>query len=159
MTENALNKAPLTVRENAALPAGTFDGNSAVAVGAGLTRGVSAANASYMRTRCAVTVPPVRVSVTGSPVWRRAFRIVLTLAFGMACLMTAHTPATCGVAIDVPLSTLYPPPGTDELIKLPGARSDMNDAMFEKYETASALSVEPTLIAVETHPGLESDVV
>src|SRR5437660_12344800 len=41
----------------------------------------------------------------------------------------------------------------------PGARSDMNDAMFENHDTTSDLSVEPTLTAVEMHPGLDSELV
>src|SRR5262245_35064994 len=41
----------------------------------------------------------------------------------------------------------------------PGASSDMNVAMSVKYETTSALSVDPTLTAVEIQPGLVSDVV
>ena len=59
-----------------------------------------------MRMRGAVTVPPALVSVTGRPVLRSAERIVETLASGTACFSTAHVPVTCGVAIDVPLSTL-----------------------------------------------------
>ena len=67
-------------------------------------------------------------------------------------------PVTCGVAIDVPLRTLNPPPGTEELIALPGANSDRNEATFEKDETWLALSTDPTLMAVEMQPGDESEV-
>ena len=39
------------------------------------------------------------------------------------------------------------------MIELPGASSDVHDAMFEYEATASCLVVAPTLIAVEMQPG------
>ena len=45
------------------------------------------------------------------------------------------------------------------MIDSPGARSDKNDEVFEKYETVSASEVEPTLTADEIHAGAVSDVV
>src|SRR6187551_2492104 len=95
----------------------------------------------------------MRVSVMGRPVLRRAERTVETVAVGAACRMIAHVPATCGAAIDVPLKSAKPPPGTDELIPSPGAKSDRNDATFEKYDTSFDLSVEPTLTALEMQAG------
>src|SRR3954468_11545525 len=111
-----------------------------------------------MLTRGATTPAPKkrRSSVIDSPVERNAARIALTLAPGSACRMIAHAPATCGAALDVPLSSWYPPPGTDEVISSQGANSDMNDAALEKYETLLLLSVEPTLIADEMHAGDDS---
>src|SRR5216684_5016941 len=94
------------------------------------------------------------VSVIGSPVFRSAVSTVLTLAPGTACLITPHEPATCGAAIEVPLSAWYDPPGTDDVIDPPGANSERKGATFEKYETASDLSVEPTLTADEMHAGV-----
>src|SRR5438309_2509197 len=89
------------------------------------------------------------LSVTGSPVFRSADSTVLTLAPGTACLITPQAPATCGAAIDVPLSAWYDPPGTDDVIDSPGASSERNGATFENHDTASVLSVEPTLTADE----------
>jgi hypothetical protein len=65
----------------------------------------------------------------------------------------AHAPATCGAAIDVPLKTAKAPPGIDEVIDEPGARSDRKAAEFENEEIASVFVVDPTLIAVEMQPG------
>src|SRR4029450_9131100 len=82
-----------------------------------------------------------------------ASRSVVTLAVGSACLATAHAPARCGVAIDVPLCAAYVPPRIDDSITSPGARRDRNGAMFENHETSSLLVVEPTLTAEEMHAG------
>ena len=81
---------------------------------------------------------------------------MLTSASGTACFISAQTPATCGAAIDVPLSASYPPPVTDDVIESPGAHSDMNVAAFENHATWSCLSVAPTLTADEMHAGAES---
>ena len=61
-----------------------------------------------------VTVPPPRASAIGTPVVCRAARIWSTVALGAACFNTAHAPATCCVAIEVPLAVPNPPPATDE---------------------------------------------
>lgn len=66
---------------------------------------------------------------------------------------TAHAPATCGAAIDVPLKKEKPVPGTDELIEEPGASRFKNGAELENEETVSNLVVEPTLTAEEMQPG------
>ena len=102
-----------------------------------------------------VAVPPMRVSAIGNPVSRSALRIVPTLAPGTACLSRPHVPATCGAAIDVPLSDWNAPPGTDDVIDSPGANSERNDAAFENHETTFDLSVDPTLTADETQAGVE----
>src|SRR5712692_4356192 len=94
------------------------------------------------------------MSVTGSPVFRSAVNTVPTLAPGTACLITPHAPATCGAAIDVPLSAWYDPPGTDEVIDSPGASSERNGVTLENHETASVLSVETTLTADEMQAGV-----
>ena len=98
-------------------------------------------------------VRPFFGSVIGTPVLVRAVRIWLTVAAGFACFRIAQAPATWGAAADVPLSTAKAPPGTDEVIDSPGARSERNDAEFEKDETTSDLVVEPTLTAVEIQAG------
>src|SRR4051812_9295681 len=105
-------------------------------------------DAARMRIRGFVT--PARA--TGRPVACRCPRTSETVAVGLVCIMIAQAPATCGVAIDVPLNTAKPPPGTDELIEPPGAMSSTRLLMFENEETASFLSVEPTVIAVEMQP-------
>src|SRR5258708_4281876 len=62
-------------------------------------------------------------------------------------------PATCGVAIEVPLRMAKPPPGTEEWIEPPGARKLTKLAELLKNETASLLSVLPTAKALEMQPG------
>src|SRR5688572_13952707 len=78
-----------------------------------------------------------------------------TVADGTACRSTAHAPATCGEAIDVPLTASYPPPVTADTIASPGAASDRKDAALEKYDITSLLSVEATLTADEMQAGVE----
>jgi hypothetical protein len=91
--------------------------------------------------------------VIGRPVLVRAFRTSVTVAVGFFCFRTAQAPATWGTANDVPLPGAKAPPGTDEVIDCPGARSERNDAEFEKDETISAFVVDPTLTAVEIQAG------
>ena len=80
------------------------------------------------------------------------------MAAGAACFKIAQEPATCGVAMDVPLSMAKPPPVTDERMSSPGANSDMNGATFEKDDTASDFVVDPTLTADEIQAGDDSAV-
>ena len=79
----------------------------------------------------------------------------MTLAVGAPCRSAAQAPATCGAAMDVPLNASKLPPGTDETIESPGARSERNDATFEKEEIWSLRSVEPTLTTEEMQAGDE----
>jgi len=58
-------------------------------------------------------------------------------------------------AIEVPLQTANPPPGTDELMLEPGASRDRIDARFANEETVSLSVVEPTLTADEMQAGAE----
>src|SRR5262245_59388770 len=68
-------------------------------------------------------------SVTASPVvWRINSRSA-TLAFGDFSLSTANAPVTCGAAIDVPLLLPNALPGTEELMKRPGASSFRKEAL------------------------------
>ena len=50
----------------------------------------------------------------GRPVDVSAVNTSVTLAVGLRLLSTAHAPATCGAAIEVPLNVAYLLPGTDE---------------------------------------------
>ena len=74
-------------------------------------------------------------------------------------MSTAQAPATCGPAIDVPEKFSKVPPGTEELIHLPGASKFKNEALLEKLDTALTVvpklpsSVEPVLIALEIQEG------
>src|SRR5215467_1026118 len=137
----------------APLPARTLSGESEVTVGEGLTMGTNVASALRILTRGIVAVPPSLVSWIGRPFCCSAWRIVSTLAPGTACFMIAKVPATWGAAIDVPLSASYSPPGTDDVMFSPGAKSESEGATSENQETTSVLSVEPTLTADDTHAG------
>ncbi len=77
----------------------------------------------------------------------------MTEAEGVCCLSSAHAPATCGAAMEVPLKKANPPPGTDELMLSPGASNDKNDAELENEERVSDFVVDPTLTALEIHAG------
>src|SRR5215218_3512889 len=68
---------------------------------AGLEIGSPAASA--MLILGLVTPPVTRVSVTGVPVLCRDERRLLTEAVGVFCLRSAHAPATCGAAMEVPV--------------------------------------------------------
>ena len=97
------------------------------------------------------------------PDWINALRMSVTDADGRLDFMSAHAPATCGAAIDVPLKLLNPPPGTDDRIASPGARRERYWFVLLKSETSSAGRNEPsvvdaTLTAVEMHAGAESAV-
>src|SRR5215510_14046513 len=100
-----------------------------------------------------VAVPLGRVSAIIRPVDWSAARIWSTVAFGAACFSTAHVPATCGVAMEVPVAEMKPPPVVDERINVPGASRETNEAMFEYESMTSDFVVAPTLTAVEMHPG------
>src|SRR4051794_8603444 len=83
------------------------------------------AEAARMRIRGfggLIAVLPSRVVIVVPVLWS-AVRTSGTVAAGLVCFMIAHAPATCGVAIDVPLKTAKPLPGTEELIDEPGASS------------------------------------
>ena len=67
--------------------------------------------------------------------------------------IAAIAPVTCGVAIDVPLNTAKPVPGTDDSMLLPGASTSTVSERLENPEMLSASVVEPTVKAVDIHPG------
>ena len=76
---------------------------------------------------------------------------------GFASKNSAATPATCGVAIEVPeivfvavLLVFH-----DEVMFDPGAKISTQVPKFEKDERASVLVVEPTVMALATRAGEE----
>src|SRR5919199_817851 len=98
---------------------------------------VSRRRVDAVRTRIRGFVTPLRGSLIGLPVDWSADRTVLTDAEGETSLRSAHAPATCGVAIEVPLKTAKPPPGTDELMLEPGASSSTRGLEFENDDIVS----------------------
>ena len=68
-------------------------------------------------------VPPQLAAGTGVAVAFRTCSIASTLPLiaGCAEISSATVPATCGVAIDVPLDEPKPPPGKHERTLTPGA--------------------------------------
>src|SRR5258706_6612404 len=108
-------------------------------------------------------VMPLRGSVIGRPVFCNADRTWETVAVGFADLSTAQAPATCGVAIEVPLAVPNPPgtyaSGREEVTEPPGASRLKKLALLEKLEMVLSLFVEPTLIAEEMQPGAVSEFV
>src|SRR2546430_4677399 len=82
---------------------------------------------------------------------------------GFSAFSSAQAPATCGVAIDVPLSVPYLSPGNDERMLTPGAaisgfivRSFGVGPRDEKLAMLSPESTAPTVIAELAAPGLET---
>ena len=67
-------------------------------------------------------------------------------------------PVTWGVAIEVPVFAAKPPPGTDEVMLVPGASRSTTAALSEEAFTASALVVLPTVTAVVMQPGAPTPV-
>jgi hypothetical protein len=89
------------------------------------------------------------------PVLFSAFSSSSTEATSFFERRAANAPATCGVAIEVPLKRANSPSGTEERMPLPGARRSRIEALFVNVETSSTLVVEPTLTAEETQAGAE----
>src|SRR5215217_5248572 len=80
-------------------------------------------------------------------------KIPITVLLGSLSSRSAQAPATCGAAIEVPLFWAKLPPGTDEVMPTPGAsRSTIGD-ILELEAMASLSVVEPTVIALDMHPG------
>src|ERR1044071_2680815 len=76
-------------------------------------------------------------------------------AEGLFCKYSAATPATCGVAIDVPLMVFVAVSDVyhEDSIEEPGAKMSTHVPMFEKSDFASVEVVEPTVSAAATRPG------
>src|SRR2546429_53293 len=79
------------------------------------------------------------------------------VAPGLACRNRATTPATCGVAIDVPLIVLVAVSLVfhADRIEEPGANTSTTLPKFENDERASVVVVAPTVIASVTRAGDE----
>ena len=65
----------------------------------------------------------------------------------------ATAPATCGVAIDVPLDERVPPASHVEVIDCPGANMSTHVPVLEKLARESADVDAPTVIAVSSPAG------
>src|SRR5688572_559644 len=97
-------------------------------------------SASLMAIRCDVTPVEVQVahtgrsSVTARPVLCSAASKVSTDAAGLPPRRMAKAPETWAVATEVPPKVANPlgsvVVGTEDRVQLPGASSDMNDAML-----------------------------
>ena len=81
--------------------------------------------------------------------------MVVDEAEGFACLYKAATPATCGEAIEVPLSVAVAvsDENHDDKIPEPGANRSRHVPKFENDERASVVVVEPTVIAFAARAG------
>ena len=86
-----------------------------------------------------------------------ALRTVVAEADGFACLYKAATPATCGEAIEVPLSVAVAVLELNQAERMPepGAKISRHVPKFEKDERASVLVVEPVVIAFAARAGEE----
>src|SRR5688572_15142651 len=74
-------------------------------------------------------------------------------AVGSASLTIAKPPATCAADCDVPENSANPLFGTEDTMFSPGAKRSTRPLEFENPETVSVSLVEPTVTAVEMHPG------
>ena len=86
-----------------------------------------------------------------------SFRACAGVAAGLDCRNRATTPATCGDAIDVPLSVAVAVLLVihAERIAEPGAKISTTLPKFENDERASLLVLDPTVIASVTRAGEE----
>src|SRR4029450_193111 len=116
-------------------------------------RGDSMPRAAASRILGLVTVPPLRPSSVGFPGSVREARTSFTVASGFAWRRTAHAPATCGVAMDVPLKLAKPPPGTEDRMLTPGANRSRSGETFENEATWSSSSTAPTAMAALMQAG------
>ena len=83
--------------------------------------------------------------------------MVVDEADGFACLYSAAAPATCGEAIEVPLSVAVAVFELNHADKIPepGAKISRHVPKFENDERASVVVVEPTVIAFAARAGDE----
>lgn len=86
-----------------------------------------------------------------------AFRIVVDDADGLACLYSAATPATCGEAIDVPLSVAVAVFDVNQAERIPdpGAKISRHVPKLENDDRASDVVVEPVVTAFTARAGDE----
>src|SRR5829696_802732 len=82
--------------------------------------------------------------------WRAAFTWA-GVELGLFALYSAAAPVTCGVAIDVPLIVLYPPPFQVDRMHTPGAMRSTSVPKFEKSANVSSWSARQ--VAAAPPPG------
>ena len=98
---------------------------------------------------------PGLVTLFGVELLMIAAATVAGEAVGFVSRNNAATPATCGVAIDVPEIVLVAVSLVlhAEVMLLPGAKMSRHVPKFENDERASLVVVEPTVIAFGTRAG------
>ena len=86
-----------------------------------------------------------------------SFRTVAGVALGLLWRNRAATPATCGVAIDVPLSVAVAVSLVSQADRMlePGAKISTTLPKLENDDRASVIVVAPTVIASATRAGEE----
>ena len=95
------------------------------------------------------------VSVLSVALLTIVLRIVAGDAPGLDCRIRAATPATCGDAIEVPLSVAVAVSLETHAERMlePGAKMSTTLPKFEKDERESVLVEDPTVIAAPTRAG------
>ena len=98
---------------------------------------------------------PADVTTFGVDEFRNIVAICAGVEVGYRPNNTAATPATCGVAIDVPEMVLVADvePIQEDLMLEPGAKISTQVPIFEKEDLASVLVVDPTVIALAARAG------
>src|SRR6266852_9788515 len=103
----------------------------------------------------------------GSQVSEMSFFTIVGVRLAVFWRIIAASPATCGVAMEVPLNVPKPPPSTDDLMLTPGAETSglvkrigeaalnrpLPGPMLEKEARTFALSTAPTVITLRAAPG------
>src|SRR5262249_6319601 len=92
---------------------------------------------------------PLRGSVMFTPKDVSLFNTSSTVASGYFSLSIAHAPDTCAAACEVPEPPATPPPGTEEVMRVPGASRFRIAALLENCGTVSfgARGWLPSLVA------------
>ena len=133
-----------------------FNNNSAPGTGVGVGVGVGggAPVRSENSSRFGDPVPGLP-TLFGVELLMIAAVTVAGEADGLVSRNKAATPATCGVAIDVPEIVLVAVSLVlhDDVILLPGAKISTQVPKFENDERASVIVVEPTVIALAARAG------
>ena len=98
---------------------------------------------------------PAPVTLFGVELLMIAAVTVAGEAVGFVSRNNAATPATCGVAIDVPEIVLVAVSLVfhDDVMLLPGAKMSTHVPKFENEERASLVVVEPTVMALGARAG------
>lgn len=98
---------------------------------------------------------PAFVTLFGVELLMTAAVTVAGEALGFVSRNSAATPATCGVAIDVPEIVFIAVSlvNHDDVMSLPGAKMSRHVPIFENEARASLIVVAPTVIALATRAG------